>query len=391
MSLILRFTRRISAGLMRNPRYALAFALAVPLGACAPSEYTLHMTAARPPIDESAVSPRLVANRYTKIMVIPPSGSARGQFDSTISIFEAEFLKLGITVISGAVTGRVVLSNEVGTDEKRVEGAAQLSDAERALIMAKRTGAHAVLQVGQFEWSERDEAPARFFVADPATLQYREVDEGTFQTVEPKFRWMLTSQRLLFIGKLIDVESGEVIASFKITAGANGCVRTDYVAEHRISDHPEFASSNYVYPVEVSSAATKDKCTQEVVQAVARHIGGAASSLPPGPMPPPGYAPPQAPPPGPPPPELGSAPPAAPPAGPAPQASPPPGPPPSQPAPPPAQPAPAYTPAPMVATAGAQSVPPPPPAKQPPPAKAPPARAGKAPPAPAPSAGPYGY
>src|SRR5690242_14928486 len=102
---------------MRNPLRASAFAFLAWLGtACSPNTYTLHMAAMRPPVDESAVSPRLVASRYTKIMVIPPSGSARGEFDSTISIFEAEFLKLGITVISGAVTGRVVLSTEVGTD-----------------------------------------------------------------------------------------------------------------------------------------------------------------------------------------------------------------------------------------------------------------------------------
>lgn len=294
---------------MRNPKGStVPLLLASFLGACTPNVYTLRMVASRPPIDESAVSPRLVASRYTKIMVIPPSGSARGQFDSTISIFEAEFLKLGITVISGAVTGRVVLSNEVGTDEKRVEGAAQLSDAERALIMAKKTGAHAVLQVGEFGWTDRDEPPDRYFVADQASLQYREVDEGSLQTAAPQFRWVLSAPRLRFIGKLIDVESGEVIASFKIAAAANGCVRSDYVAEHRISDRAEFASSNYLYAAEVSSSAAKDRCTQAVVQAVAHHIGSgavAAGPLPPPPMmPPQQYAPPPqgAPPPPPPPP-----------------------------------------------------------------------------------------
>jgi hypothetical protein len=295
---------------MRNPDgFTVPLLLASFLGACSPSVYTLRMVASRPPIDESAVSPRLVASRYTKIMVIPPSGSARGQFDSTISIFEAEFLKLGITVISGAVTGRVVLSNEIGTDEKRVEGAAQLSDAERALIMAKKTGAHAVLQVGEFGWTDRDEPPDRYFVADQASLQYREVDEGALQSVPPQFRWVLSAPRLRFIGKLIDVESGEVIASFKIAAASNGCVRSDYVSEHRISgDRAEFASENYTYAAEVQSSAAKDRCIQAVVQSVAHHIGSgavAAGPLPPQPMmPPQQYAPPPqgAPPPPPPPP-----------------------------------------------------------------------------------------
>jgi hypothetical protein len=57
------------------------------------------VAARRPPRDLTVVSPRLVA--MTRIMVIPPAGAARGQYEAPIALFEREFLRGGVAVIGG--------------------------------------------------------------------------------------------------------------------------------------------------------------------------------------------------------------------------------------------------------------------------------------------------
>ena len=173
------------------------------------------VTATRPPKDDTIVSPRLTPKG--RVMVIPPSGTVRGQYDSEIALFEREFLRGGITVISGAVTGRVVLDP---SGQQRVESAAQLSDAERALIMAKQTGADAILQIGQLTWSETS-IPSRFFTCCRSGERgYSEVSQPEYDNWTGK-KAALAAHVLTFVGRLMDVQTGEVLASFKFTAAAN--------------------------------------------------------------------------------------------------------------------------------------------------------------------------
>ena len=185
------------------------------------------MSQSLPPQDETVTAPALAQKRYARLMVIPPSGTARGQFDAMIALFEREFLKGGVTVISGAVTGRVVYQG--GAEGRRVEGAAQLSDAERALVMAKETGADAILQIGTLEWTEpRD---TRFFVTSPEgdVHEFREVSEAEFRGWQPPWRAEFASPVLVFVGRLIDVQTGEVLATFKTRSAANFNLPSDYV------------------------------------------------------------------------------------------------------------------------------------------------------------------
>src|SRR5437016_1717275 len=174
------------------------------------------VTATRAPRDETVVSPRLVPKG--RVMVIPPSGTVRGQFDSVIALFEREFLRGGITVISGAVTGRVVLDPSGG--QQRVEAASQLSDAERALIMAKETGADAILQIGEFGWTQTS-VNSRFFICcRRGDAGYDEVSQAEYENWTGR-KAVLASHWLTFVGRLMDVQNGEVLASFKVEAGAN--------------------------------------------------------------------------------------------------------------------------------------------------------------------------
>lgn len=254
-------------------RWSLALTLPVICGAVlsgclAPT----IVTATRPPKDDTIVSPRLTPKG--RVMVIPPSGTVRGQYDSEIALFEREFLRGGITVISGAVTGRVLLD----PNGQQRGDAASLSDAERALIMAKQTGADAILQIGQLTWSETS-IPSRFFICCRSGERgYSEVSQPEYDNWTGK-KAALASHVLTFVGRLMDVQTGEVLASFKFTAAANfnlpGTETVRFGLEKRMKgtgrnmldekwDEPLLADVNW----EVARRVT----TEKVIEAVAQKL-----------------------------------------------------------------------------------------------------------------------
>ena len=226
------------------------------------------VTASYPLRDETVVSPQLTPKRH--VMVIPPSGTARGQFDAVIALFERELLKSGVTVISGAITGRVVIDAAGGTD-RRIEAAAALSDAERALIMAKQTGADAILQIGQLDWSEQM-VESRFFVCCRGGAKgYMEVSQTEYQNWREK-KAALPSHWLTFVGRLMDVQNGEILASFKINGGANYSLPADYQVQIDFrGNQPKLMKENYSYAA-IDWAAAKQRTVERVIELVARRL-----------------------------------------------------------------------------------------------------------------------
>jgi hypothetical protein len=201
-------------------------------GGCSTTHY-LTMKADGQPTDDSAFSPRFKEKKCTKVIVMPPSGTARGEFESQIVLFEREFLRHGMTVISGAITGRVVMEEGVKADEKKDEVANHLSDLERALIMAKKTNAEAILQLGEFRWTP-DSKWTRFFIAtkEPES-RFREVSADEWKNWND-LKWSFSSAQLVFVGKLVDVENGEVLATVNVLMPANCALPDDYVATYRL-------------------------------------------------------------------------------------------------------------------------------------------------------------
>ncbi len=142
---------------------------------------------------------------FRRVMIVPPSGTARGGFERELSVFEKKFIEVGVTLISPAVTGRVASAGE----EKH--GGQELSDVERALILAKKSGAEVLLQVG-FMGS----GPPR----DRALCGTRpEALGGCKDPTDWKaapWKVGLRGPTLRFEGRLINVENGEIIASLDI-------------------------------------------------------------------------------------------------------------------------------------------------------------------------------
>lgn len=210
------------------------------------STHKLTMSKFKSPIDQSSFSPSLGERKFTKLMIIPPSGTARGVFEPKIVLFEREFVRRGITVISGAITGRVVLENPDSLAKKN-EDAAELSDMERALVMARKTGADAILQIGDFWWSKNTRF-TRFFVAEEIDgAPFREVDKAEYDGW-PGVKKMFRSHEISFISRFVNLEDGEVIASFDIKMPANFLLPADYEATFRVPpSEGRLKSENFQY------------------------------------------------------------------------------------------------------------------------------------------------
>ena len=87
------------------------FALALTLTpmACSGKLITLSMTPLSPAyVDQSSVSPSLQSGIFERIMIVPPPGSAGVEFQDNLAAIERSFIARGITVISSAITSRVI-------------------------------------------------------------------------------------------------------------------------------------------------------------------------------------------------------------------------------------------------------------------------------------------
>ena len=259
--------------MMRPGRLPVLLLVPLLLGGCA-SISVLTMTREKPPLDRSVVSPKLARNRYDKIMVIPPSGTARGAFEPQIVLFEREFLRRGMTVISGAVTGKVVLEAPGTGEERKSESAALLSDLERALIMAKRTGADAILQVGDFTYAPIGET-ARCFVTDRAGRPFREVEPAEYETFTGARKQQYAAPELRFIGRVVDVANGEVVASLDVALPLNHVLPAEYTARFVRAPmrNPEWTQRDESFPYASDwPEMAKKPAEQRIIEAVVARL-----------------------------------------------------------------------------------------------------------------------
>jgi hypothetical protein len=174
----------------------------------------------------------------------------------------------------------VVLDAEGG--KSKSESAAQLSDAERALIMAKETGADAILQIGQFEWNE---GQTRYYLADPGSGSHKEVNLAAFRASNEN-KISFPSQYLTFVGRLTDVQTGTILASFKIVGATNWNLPMDYNADIvYVQAHPNVLKENfdYVRARQVNGQyltsrpwenEAKERTVSSVIQQVAKRVIG---------------------------------------------------------------------------------------------------------------------
>jgi hypothetical protein len=176
--------------------------LAIAIG-CSTASITLIPAA---PTDLTV--PRQTEKRFSTMMVLPPRGSERGQV-SELADIERVLLGSGVRVISSGVTGRVVL-DQAGN---RVETAANLSDLERALVLARNSNAEALLQVIEIGWTDSHRAFVR------AGDRFGEVASGT--NVDPSSLVRVREAVFRFQARVINVENGEIVMSIDVSQGTS--------------------------------------------------------------------------------------------------------------------------------------------------------------------------
>lgn len=205
-------------GLVRGP-WLLACALALGATSCAGWRLTAPVGAPHPINDQSAVAPTFGSRHIRRVMVLPPSRTSGEAFSRQLTQIERTFLVRGVAVISSAITGRAV-ANRPGSVES--SGAATavsaLSDVERGLVLARDSGADAILQVGEWGFSGQF---TRFFcgqtgdgLTECTQQEFSQTNNGmpTFA-----FHRSLTGRVFKIVGRLIDVQNGEVLASIDIS------------------------------------------------------------------------------------------------------------------------------------------------------------------------------
>ena len=154
-----------------------------------------------PPADLTV--PKQIEKRFTAVMVLPPRGSERGQV-SELADVERVLLGGGVRVISSGVTGRVVL-DQAGN---RVETAANLSDLERALVLARNSNADALLQIIEIGWTDGRRAFVRNSDAFQEVAAGTQVDgSGLVRVHEAQFR---------FQARVISVDNGEIVMNIDV-------------------------------------------------------------------------------------------------------------------------------------------------------------------------------
>jgi len=253
-------------GFSRATPFCLSVLLLVSFIGCASFD---HRVARREPLlDESSTSSNLSAKKYTRIMVIPPSADTKGGgFEEQLASAEREFLRRGMTLISPAVTGRVY--DREGLDSRTID----LTDMERALILAKDSNTEALLQIGTFRWEPIVESKRsqRYFIAvkNPGSVWYspnpkytfNEVDRAQYVNHNVNERIALSAEYLIFTGRLVDVQDGEVVASFSLCGMLVHNLSQDYNATLVRGDSPgtwAVQHSNYDFNGEWQRDAKRD-------------------------------------------------------------------------------------------------------------------------------------
>lgn len=190
------------------------------------SNATIVMEPADPPLhDESSISRAHDPERYSRIMIVPPTGTAGPVFEESLAAAERAFMRRGITVISTAITSRIILERD---DRHQEESGLGLSELERALVLAKESNADGVLQIGTWRWRQASESErgGRYFVEhdDPRMVEVSRREYRAYLREEAPRAGFFRGRRytsvgdqvLDFTGRLVDVESGEVMASFSM-------------------------------------------------------------------------------------------------------------------------------------------------------------------------------
>jgi hypothetical protein len=215
--------------------------LLCPLLGCGGSKTFLTIEPKPSLVDDSVASSRIHDREHRRVMIVPPSGTAGATFDQGLAAAERVLMRQGCDLISPAVTGRVINPDSAG--EVSDAGVA-LSDMERALVLAERSNADVVLQIGDLSFEQPslavDSRPSggglggRYFVFDDSSGMVVERESDAYDAANPRQRWRFVAPVVVLTGKIIDVTDGALLASLQFKSDIALRLPKSYVAEVRV-------------------------------------------------------------------------------------------------------------------------------------------------------------
>lgn len=236
------------------------------LSGCA--NYTLVMTPTKDFTDEGSRSPQLARKTYSKVLIAPPAKGEFSSYEDLLTRFETAFVGSEIGLVSS-----------LGSADLRV-AAARIDEGGEALASAvkaiQEAGVEAVVALNRFEWSS-EEMPTRFFTLDPETSTvFEEVEESDYRSwTGPKYAF--SSSVLSFDGRILDAQSKEILAIFRVRAPANFNLPAEYTAEMReVSGEYKVQSENWAYGEPDWTEAARTAIEERVADMVAAALKSGA-------------------------------------------------------------------------------------------------------------------
>ncbi len=170
---------------------------------------------------EEVHSPVLADKSYSVGLIVPPVTSDATDPSNVVGAAATEMLRNGMRPVSAAqAAGFRAAIRQIDT----AEGPALL---DRATAKLHESGAEFAVIISELQWSS-DMRPTRLFIGD-GKAPFREVDPAEFGAWEgPKYAFK--SPVLFCTGRVMDVASMEVVATFKTEAPANWSLSSDYRA-----------------------------------------------------------------------------------------------------------------------------------------------------------------
>jgi hypothetical protein len=258
-------------------------------------------------VDQSVTAPTRHGVRV--VMVLPPEGTESNQQKvPEISSLEKELLRRGIRVISAGLTGRVAIESRVTSESG--QAAAHMSQLERALVLAKKSNADALLQVEVLGWAPE----SRRFVYRPPATSFDKATQADWDHTPNNQHYSIVGPTLHLAGKLIDVESGEVMEEIDLAQATVNLVDRENAKEFTwMGPEQGFMPVDYGDgTMSTESPEFRQRAEDKLMGILATHIAGSHDDPPPSPPTPPPPPPPLSVAPPPPPPPEPPAPPAAP-------------------------------------------------------------------------------
>ncbi len=237
------------------------------------TQYTLRVSPTGELIDGSSVATDLAGKHFKKFIIVPSSGVARGEYEQVVATLEKELLHRNVRLISSAVSGRIV-EDKTGAGELKNEAGRLLSDTERLFVMAKKSRADAILQIGKIYW---EQVPFGLFILDKKAedLAFVQATPAQFEAwTGPKIA--LPGPVLRLTGKVMDVESGEIVASLSISSPASSELTQEYVGTYKLKSRvPVRVSENFrLDPGAVVWDDARRKAVTKAMNTVARRLLG---------------------------------------------------------------------------------------------------------------------